>query len=43
MYVPIVQDITTELSGVVATLDSNEEVESKDAWGEYLTRSINVL
>ena len=28
--IPVVQDIPTELSGVVATLDSNGEVESKD-------------
>ena len=28
--VPVVQDIPTELSGVVATLDSKGEVESKD-------------
>ena len=28
--VPVMQDIPTELSGVVATLDSKGEVESKD-------------
>ena len=28
--IPVVHDIPTELSGVIATLDSNGKVESKD-------------